>query len=54
MGYIEEFYYGNIETQEFTPEFSKTLKKKLSEVSLILEAYDALMKNRFPVCCQKH
>lgn len=26
---------------------SKTLRKKLSEVSLILEAYDALMKNRF-------
>lgn len=35
MGYIEEFYYGNIETQEFTPEFSKSLKKKLSALTEI-------------------
>lgn len=35
MGYIEEFYYGNIETQEFTPEFSKSLKKKLNALTEI-------------------
>jgi len=35
MGYIEELYYGNIETQEFTPEFSKTLKKKLNALTEI-------------------
>lgn len=35
MGYIEKFYYGNIETQEFTLEFSKSLKKKLNALTEI-------------------
>ncbi len=35
MGYIEELYYGNIDTQGFTPEFSKTLKKKLNVLTEI-------------------
>ncbi len=28
-GFIEDFYYGNIETQNYTPEFGNELKKKL-------------------------
>ncbi len=27
-GFIENFYYGNIETQNFTPEFGNVLVKK--------------------------
>ena len=28
--FIEEFYYGNIEPQELSPEYGSTLKKKLN------------------------
>ena len=30
--FIEEFYYGNIEPQEFSPEFGSSLKKKLNSL----------------------
>ena len=30
--FIEEFYYGNIEPQELSPEFGSTLKKKLNSL----------------------
>ena len=30
--FIEEFYYGNIEPQELSPEYCSTLKKKLNSL----------------------
>lgn len=30
--FIEEFYYGNIEPQELSPEFGSSLKKKLNSL----------------------
>ena len=30
--FIEEFYYGNIEPQEFSPELGSSLKKKLNSL----------------------
>ena len=30
--FIEEFYYGNIEPQELSPEYGSTLKKKLNSL----------------------
>ena len=35
MGFIEEFYYENIVTQEFTPEFLKILREKLNALTEI-------------------
>lgn len=35
MSFIEEFYYGNIETQNYTPEFGNELKKKLGALTAL-------------------
>lgn len=32
-GFIEDFYYGNIETQNYTPELGNELKKKLGALT---------------------
>ncbi len=32
-GFIEDFYYNNIETQNYTPEFGAELKQKLNELT---------------------
>ena len=32
---IEDFYYGNVETQNYTPEFGNELKKKLGALTAL-------------------
>ena len=34
-GFIEDFYYGNHETQSYSKEFANDLKKKLNELTLL-------------------
>lgn len=34
-GFIENFYYGNVETQNYTPEFGNELKKKLGALTAL-------------------
>ena len=34
-GFIEDFYFGNIETQNYTPEFGNELKKKLGALTAL-------------------
>ena len=46
MNYIEELYYGNIEPQELTTEFTPKLKKKLRELVSMEEELSAELSDK--------
>ena len=43
-GFIKEFYYGNIEPQEFSPELATKLKSKLNALVEKEKALDTTLK----------
>ena len=43
-GFIKEFYYGNIEPQEFSPELAAKLKSKLNALVENEKALDSTLK----------
>lgn len=43
-GFIKEFYYGNIEPQEFSPELATKLKSKLNALVENEKALDTTLK----------
>ena len=43
-GFIKEFYYGNIEPQEFSPELAAKLKSKLNALVEKEKALDSTLK----------
>ena len=43
-GFIKEFYYGNIEPQEFSPELAAKLKSKLNALVENEKALDTTLK----------
>ena len=43
-GFIKEFYYGNIEPQEFSPELSAKLKSKLNALVEKEKALGSMLK----------
>lgn len=45
-GFIKEFYYGNIEPQEFSSEFSQELKKMLNALSENEKSLDSMLTDK--------
>lgn len=56
-GFIENFYYGNLEPQECS-ELGREIKEKLDEMDTMEKELDAALsgkeRNVFGICEQKH